>query len=84
MSYPDAAIGAQLEVPNIDPEKDPIQIRVPSGAQPGQLIRVRDAGVPRLGRHGRGDLIAVVEVRVPKKLSRKAKKLLDELREELN
>ena len=45
---------------------------------------MRDAGVPRLGRHGRGDLVAVVELEVPKKLSRKAKKLIEELRDELS
>jgi len=84
VSFSDAALGAQLEVPNIDPEGEPIRVRVPAGAQPGQLLRVRDAGVPRLGRHGRGDLVAVVELEVPKKLSRKAKKLIEELRDELS
>ncbi len=40
-------------------------------------------GLPRLDRRGRGDLHVLVEVQIPKKLSRKAKKLIEELKQEL-
>jgi molecular chaperone DnaJ len=44
---------------------------------------VRGRGLPRLDRSGaRGDLHVVLNVVVPKKLSRKAKKLLEELEQE--
>jgi molecular chaperone DnaJ len=84
VNFVDAAVGAQLEVPNLDAEGSAFYARVPAGAQPGTQIRIRDAGVPRLGGHGRGDLIAVVSVRVPKKVSRKTKKALLELRDDLD
>ena len=40
---------------------------------------VRGAGVPRLNGRGRGNLICVVEIEVPKKLSREQKRLLKDL-----
>jgi len=84
VNFVDAALGAQLEVPNLDENGNAFFARVPAGAQPGTQIRIRDAGVPRLGGHGRGDLIAVVSIRVPKKISRKTKKALAELRDDLD
>jgi DnaJ-class molecular chaperone len=39
--------------------------------------------MPRLDRSGRGDLHVLVDVLVPTKLSKQAKKLLKELEEEL-
>jgi len=47
------------------------------------VIVVRGQGMPRLDRHGRGDLHVAVNVRVPTKLSKQAKKLLRELESEL-
>ena len=82
LSYPQAALGTELEVTSL--LGDPIKVKVPSGVQPGDTVVVRGQGMPNLDHGGRGDLIVVVQVGVPKKLSRKAKKLLEELEEELD
>jgi molecular chaperone DnaJ len=82
VSFPQAALGAELEVPSL--EDEPVKVKVPAGVQPGDPVIVRGRGIPRLNQGGRGDLICVVQLGVPKKLSRKAKKLLDELQEELD
>ncbi len=81
VSFPEAALGTEVEVPGLDDEA--IKVKVPSGVQPGETVVVRGKGIPQLNRNSRGDLIVVVQVAVPKKLSRKAKKLLEELKEEL-
>jgi molecular chaperone DnaJ len=81
VSYPDAALGSEVEVAGLDDEM--IKVKVPSGAQPGDTVVVRGKGLPELNRNRRGDLVVVVQVAVPKKLSRKAKKLLEELQAEL-
>ncbi len=74
VSFPDAALGTQVEAPTLD---GPVRLRVPAGTQPGAQFRVKGKGVPR--RAGRtGDLIVTVDVAVPTKLSRKAKKALAE------
>ena len=45
-----------------------------------QTVVVEGQGVPRLDGRGRGNLVAVVQIDVPKKLSSKAKGLLKDLR----
>ena len=59
--------------------EEPANLRVPSGVQPGDTLLIRGAGVPRLDGRGRGDVICVVQVDVPKELSPKAKELIEEL-----
>ena len=80
MTYPQAALGAKVDVPALEEEEDIVQtLKVPSGTQNGETLVIRGAGVPRLNGRGRGDLVCVLEVEVPKKLSREQKKLLKEL-----
>ena len=81
VSYPQAALGARVEVPTLEGSEE---IKIPAGVQPGDTMVVEEAGIPRLDGRGRGDLVAVIQVDVPKKLSRKAKKLLQELEETLS
>lgn len=77
LSYPQAALGDELELPTLDDE--PERIKIPAGVQPGDTMVVNNAGVPRLDGRGRGDLIAVIQVDVPKELSPRARELLEEL-----
>jgi molecular chaperone DnaJ len=80
VTYPQAALGAKVEVPALEEDEDATQtVKIPSGIQPGETIVVRGAGVPRLNGRGRGDLICVLEVEVPKRLSREQKRLLKDL-----
>ncbi len=83
LSFSQAALGAKVEVPALDEDPDATcTVKVPAGTQPGETIAVRGAGVPKLNGRGRGDLICLVNVVVPKKLSRRQKKLLGELDED--
>lgn len=80
VTYPQAALGAKVEVPALEEDEDATQtVKIPAGVQPGETLIVRGGGVPRLNGRGRGDLICVVEVEVPKRLSREQKRLLKEL-----
>ncbi len=80
LTYPQAALGAKLHVPILDEDEDATSLlKVPAGSQPGDTLVVRGAGVPRLNGRGRGDLVCVLEVSVPKKLSREQKRLLKDL-----
>ena len=82
VSFPEAALGTEIQIEL--PDETSLEVEVPSGTQPGAVITLRGRGVTRLDRRGRGDLHIVVEVQVPKKLSRRAKKLLAELDSELS
>lgn len=84
LTFPQAALGASLEVPDPDPASDEqLKVKVPSGTQPNDTIRLSGAGVPRLRGRGRGDLILVARVQVPTKMSRKLRKLIEEMEREL-
>ena len=82
ISFSEAALGTKFELEL--PDESRVKAKVPSGTQPGTVMTVNGRGFPRLDRRGRGDLHILVEVEVPKKLSRRAKKLLAELEDELS
>ena len=54
---------------------------MPAGTQPGQLFRLKGAGVPALRGRGRGDLLVRVEVEIPSKLDDEEAELLYRLAE---
>lgn len=74
-----AALGATVRIETLEGEEE---IDIPPGTQPGDRIRLPGRGIPRMGGPGRGDLVAVVRIEVPRKLTRKQKRLLAELLEE--
>ena len=81
ITFAEAALGSKLEIHM--PDDTTVSADVQPGTQPNSVIVVRGQGMPRLDRHGRGDLHVAVDVRVPTKLSKHAKKLLRELEAEL-
>jgi molecular chaperone DnaJ len=81
VSFPQAALGTDISIEV--PGTGSIEAKVAPGTQPGTVLTMKGKGVPRLDRAARGDLHVVVEVEVPKRLSKNAKKLLEELETEL-
>jgi molecular chaperone DnaJ len=75
-----AALGAEIEVPTLE---EPQRLKIPEGAQSGAQLRLRHQGVPHVNGHGRGDIVAHLDVRTPAKLTREQKKLFEQLRETL-
>lgn len=73
----DAILGGDYSVETLD---GTIQLKVPAGITHNELLRVREKGVPT--ERGRGDFMVRINIEIPKKLSRKAEKLVQELREE--
>ena len=85
VSITQAALGAKLAVQLIDGSSKAVSI--PAGTQFGHEIRIAGEGAPRsMGRlnRGRGDLIVLIEVVVPDKLSAHQKRLLKELAGDLD
>lgn len=74
-----ATLGGVTEVPTID---KPVKLRIRPGTQPGTLIRLRNKGVPYLRGRGRGDQYIRLIVEIPRKLSKKQRKLLEEFEKE--
>ncbi|MCK4582190.1 molecular chaperone DnaJ, partial [Candidatus Bathyarchaeota archaeon] len=78
VSFPQAALGTEIEVPTL---KGAESLKVPSGTQNGDILRMRGKGIP--GRFGQGDQLVHVTVTVPKRLTRKQRQLIEELDREL-
>ncbi|ABC81065.1 DnaJ C-terminal domain-containing protein [Anaeromyxobacter dehalogenans] len=62
VTIPEAALGAEVELPTFE---GPVRLRVPAGAQSGMQLRLRGKGMPDLRGGPRGDLYAVVQLRLP-------------------
>jgi molecular chaperone DnaJ len=77
---PRAALGTTMTLEGLDGAE--LSLDIPAGTQPGQTLTVRGAGMPMLQRQGRaGDLRAVVNVQIPRKLDREQRALLEQLAE---
>ncbi|EYF02381.1 molecular chaperone DnaJ [Chondromyces apiculatus] len=80
-----AALGTSIEVEL--PDESKVDVVVPAGTQPNDVITLRNKGVTKLdGRgegRGRGALQVLVQVEVPKELSAAAKDLLEKFQHEL-
>jgi len=74
-----AALGGTLTLPTIDGNE--VEVSVPAGTQPGQVITVRRAGLPAHGGGRRGDLRLTVRVEVPTDLDAEQRQVLERLAE---
>jgi len=78
VKFSEAILGAKREIPTLDGN---LTIKIPKGIDSGEILRVRGKGVPT-GPSQRGDLLIKTVVKTPKSLSRKAKRLIEELQQE--
>lgn len=74
-----AALGGTVTVPTV--HGDDVEVEVPAGTQPGDVLRVRGSGLPAQGGGRRGDVGLVVAVEVPTDLDTEQRELLERLAE---
>jgi molecular chaperone DnaJ len=74
----DALLGQVYTVETLD---GPLEIKIPEGVKHGELLRIKGKGVPQ-GSNSRGDFMVKISVDLPQKLSKNARKLIEELRNE--
>lgn len=72
-----AVLGGEVQVPTLE---GPVGIKVPPGSPAGRTFRLRGKGLPRLDSPGRGDIMAVLNVELPRDLSAREKELFEELK----
>jgi molecular chaperone DnaJ len=73
-----AALGASIDILTFDGLQT---VKIPEGSQPGTRLRIKGLGVPNLNASGRGDLYVHLDVKIPAKLTREQRKLMEQLRE---
>ncbi len=78
VAAPAAALGIELTIDDVHGE--PVAVAIPAGTQPGEIISIAGGGMPSLRRRGRsGDLRAVVNVIIPRKLTKEQRELVQQL-----
>jgi len=75
LRYPELVLGKVIEVPTL---KGMGKLKIPPGTIPGTILRMSGLGLPN-PRGRNGDQFVVVNLDMPKKLSRKEKQLIEEL-----
>lgn len=74
----EALLGGEKMIGTLDGE---ITLKIPASIKHGTILRVKGKGVP-MGGSKRGDIYIRISVKIPEKLSKEAKKLIEELKKE--
>lgn len=74
----DALLGVKYPIETLDGN---IEVTIPEGVSVNEILRVRGKGVPS-GKSKRGDLLIKLNIKLPNKLSKKSRELIEELKEE--
>ena len=80
LQYTQAVFGTSIEVPTLSGK---VKLKIPAGIKSGQILRLRGKGMPELNRKHYGDQLIRINIQTPKKLSKKAKSILEELSSEV-
>ena len=80
IDYSTAVFGGKIEVPTLSGK---IKLKIPKGIKGGQLLRVRNKGLPELNSHRIGDFLVRMNINIPKNINSKAKKIIEELKREI-
>jgi molecular chaperone DnaJ len=74
----DALLGTKYKVETLDGQ---IEVSIPEGVSINEILRVRGKGVP-VSKGKRGDLLIKINIKLPNKISRKSRELIEELKKE--
>jgi molecular chaperone DnaJ len=80
LGYAQAALGTETTVPTMDGD---VSLNIPPGSQPGQILRLKGKGMPRLNGYGRGNQLVRLKIVVPTQLTKRQKEILEELAKEM-
>lgn len=80
ISYPQAVLGDQLDVPTLD---GVVKMRLPPGTESGRVFRLRGKGIAVFGGVGKGDQLVTIVIEIPQELSKRHKEQLEELANEM-
>jgi molecular chaperone DnaJ len=79
LGYPQAVLGTEATVPTMEGD---VSLTIPPGSQPGQILRLKGKGMPRLNSYGRGNQLVRLRLVVPTQLTKRQKEIIEELAKE--
>jgi len=80
ISLSQAVLGGLIEVSTLDNKK--VSVKIPAGTESGKILKMSGRGIPRFSGFGKGDMYLNLAIKVPNKLTKKQKELLEELKKE--
>jgi len=81
ISFPEAVLGTQIEVPTIDGKA---KIKIPAGTQSGKIFRLKGKGFPAFQSYEKGDELVEVNVWSPQNISAEEREMLEKLKNSPN
>ena len=73
-----AVIGGKMQVPGIE---KPLTVTVPKGTNDSSVLRLKNQGFYKINSKERGNLLVEIKIKVPNKLNKTQKELLEKLKE---
>ena len=80
IGYKTAIAGGKINVPTLDGR---VKLTIPPGTKSGRIFLLKGKGMYSLYGRRKGDILVEAYIWTPKKVSKKARKLLNELDDEL-
>lgn len=81
VNFVDAVLGKDLEIPTVDGK---VKIKLKSGTQAGEVLRLRGKGLPSVNGYGTGDQLVHVNIYTPSSVSSDEQAMLEKLRDSPN
>ena len=78
ISFTQAVLGDEIEVPTIGGKAD---LKIPAGTASETVFKMKNKGLDSVRGHSKGDQLVKVQIEVPKKLTKKQKDLVKQLKE---
>lgn len=76
-----AILGGAIEIPTVDGRA---KIKIAPGTHAGKVLRLGGKGLPDINGYGKGDILVVVDITIPNKLSAEERKMVEKLAEQPN
>jgi len=73
-----ALLGGKIKVETLTGS---VKLEIPEGTEHGKILRLRGKGIPHIHRQGNGDQLIKIEIDIPSKLSKEAKKIIEKMKE---
>jgi len=75
-----AVLGDEIKIPTLEGKE--IFLNIPAGIEHGKILKIPSKGIPHFSGFGKGSLYVKINIKVPKRLTKKQKELLNKLKEE--
>ena len=80
LDYHDAVLGLDIKVPTLGGQ---VKMKIPNGIKNGQMLRLRNKGLSHVNRYKKGNQYIRVNVRIPNKINKNIKELIESLKDQL-